>query len=254
MTFYNHLPNHTILDSKFALALLIPSVIKRGGLCGVIETQLCLTSTSVTTFITSIYSTSHQPTAQSSSTRPNMWVIKDAETNGAGGIWILSKSNHRKYLDPNTSPLKTYGKGDGAKYVIQRYSHPLMLHGGRKAHVRLYGLLRTSATGEALPWISRAAFLHVSNKDWGGYEGGDEDDGEVHISNCCANSGNSDMFKGEICVNLERASMGEEGDEEVNRIFKGTWGMVKQAVRGCLMAFSEFTSLSEPPEGYSQAR
>ncbi|GMH70201.1 hypothetical protein TrRE_jg893, partial [Triparma retinervis] len=110
------------------------------------------------------------------------------------------------------------------------------------------GLLLTSPCGCATPWISRSAFLHVSNKEWGGYGGGDEEDGEVHISNCCANSGNEEKFKGEICVDLEEESKGG-GDEN----FKGTWGMVKQAVRGTLMAFSKYTSLSGPPEGYSQA-
>ena len=90
MSFYNHLPNHTILDSKFTLALLSPLIQTLGSSCGVVETRLCTKEEDVRGFIEDVYDTTHQTTVEGRrGERPNMWVIKDAETNGAGGIWIL---------------------------------------------------------------------------------------------------------------------------------------------------------------------
>jgi len=249
MSFYNHLPNHTILDSKFTLALLSSTIQTLGSSCGVVDSSLCVNSSKVDDFIRDVYDTTRQTTVEGRrGERPNMWVIKDAETNGAGGIWILSSANYRTFLDPLTSPLKSSQSCLNARYVVQRYSYPLMLVEGRKAHIRLYGLLKTNALGDAEPWISRHAFLHVSNKPFCGYEGGDEEDGEIHISNCCANSDNKEAFRGEICINLEEKSSDVEDDNLYN-----TWGPIKQAVRGTLLAFSKYTSLSSPPSGYTQA-
>ena len=124
-------------------------------------------------------------------------VLKDAASNGAGGIWILSPSTSQKFLSPST-PL-TNVTTTTPKYVLQKYSLPPMLVNSRKAHVRLYALLSIK-NSRVIPYISKTAFLHLSNKEW---TAGEEEDDEVHISNCCANSGNGERFAGEVCVDLE---------------------------------------------------
>ena len=51
-------------------------------------------------------------------------------------------------------------------------------------HIRAYALLR----GDLAVFLQRRAFLHVANKPFRTASSAHADD-EVHITNCCANSG-----------------------------------------------------------------
>ena len=172
----------------------------------------------------------------------NLWVIKDANSNGAGGIWIVDERNARDFVPPNrgdrgvqddagtptiprTPPMPTPPLNPNHRYVAQRYAWPPTLYSGRKCHVRAYALL----TCDGRAYLHRRAFLHVANEPFAydndaaataanGGEGGaaratrKNTEGEtaaafdpsVHITNCCANSHDATKFTGEICVDLER--------------------------------------------------
>ncbi|KAL7554866.1 hypothetical protein ACHAWF_018411 [Thalassiosira exigua] len=173
----------------------------------------------------------------------NLWVIKDAMSNGAGGIWIVDGSNVRDFLDDdNDDDVDDDGDEKNSsnpsvlhpehRYVAQRYAWPPTLYGGRKCHVRAYALI----TCDGKAYVHRKGFLHVANDafSYGGCKGGggggdvgggDVDDGgggfapSVHITNCCANSHDPSKFAGEICVDLGkpgpfsvRGGVGGDGD------------------------------------------
>jgi len=154
----------------------------------------------------------------------NLWVIKDAMSNGAGGIWIVDESNVHDFL--------TYGEEDTVntqqtsssttsilhpthRYIAQRYAWPPTLYNRRKCHVRVYALI----TSDGKAYIHRKAFLHVANELFSNGENNDDDKKEessgekndkkmkfepsVHITNCCANSHDLHKFAGEICVDLK---------------------------------------------------
>ena len=154
---------------------------------------------------------------------PDLWVVKDSETNGAGGVWFVSPENYKSFLDPSLDPtldpsMTLACSSPSARYVVQKYSYPPMLLSGRKCHMRVYCLLATSSSGCAVPFISKHAFLHVSNSAFSS-DPSSLSDQSVHISNCCANSQDPDRFMGEILVDLEK----EWGEQ--------TWGVIKQAIR-----------------------
>lgn len=138
---------------------------------------------------------------------PSWWVIKDASSNGAGGIWVVGPRNAHAFgaSDGSQSPLL-----DKHKYVAQKYAWPCVLYQGRKTHIRVYGLF--TANGRA--WVHRRCFLHVANDLFGGHADADNQHDDtstppqqafvdsVHITNCCANSHNAEKFAGEICATL----------------------------------------------------
>ena len=153
----------------------------------------------------------------------NLWVIKDAQSNGAGGIWVVDSTNASNFLPPSSS-----GNNDAAspaspliekhRYVAQRYAWPPMLYHGRKFHVRVYGLI--TADGKA--YVHERCFLHVANErfEYGEEEkNGENDNGagdfepSVHITNCCANSHDEAKFSGEICADLGRALPADASDD-----------------------------------------
>jgi selenocysteine lyase/cysteine desulfurase len=142
----------------------------------------------------------------------SLWVVKDAFSNGAGGIWVVDKASAASLKSTNNSgPLY-----DDHRYVAQRYAWPPVLYGGRKCHVRAYGLL----TADGRAFVHRRAFLHVAN-DMFYYNGGNSPEttkgavetestkasthfeASVHITNCCANSYDNSKFAGEILADLE---------------------------------------------------
>ena len=241
---YSHLPNGTeLLDSKWVLARLssytnektrwsndttsdggIPPLLTthcfRGisGLTGIAE-QLGLRRSSDSSrnkvdCCKNLYDLMDSPNAclpsseETFSGAPNLWVIKDAGSNGAGGVWVLGHENWSTMIDPCKSPLV-----EEHRYVAQQYVWPPVLYDGRKCHVRVYGLL--TSDGRAL--VHEQAFLHVANDPFSILE---EEDGthsreegccesftsSVHITNCCANSHNPELFAGEICANLSSST------------------------------------------------
>jgi len=164
---------------------------------------------------------------------PNLWVVKDASSNGAGGIWVADAGRGRYLANSPDSPLV-----EGHRYVAQRYAWPLVLYGGRKCHVRAYGLL----TSDGRAFVHDRAFLHVANEPFtirnSDSGGGDGIDGDplldvVHITNCCANSHDGRKFAGEICARLDRTERGG-GDS--------SWvplGRFAPAIRATVAAFAE---------------
>lgn len=136
----------------------------------------------------------------------SLWVVKDAFSNGAGGIWVVDKESAATLQTTNNNgndgPLY-----DNHRYVAQRYAWPPVLYGGRKCHVRVYGLI----TADGRAFVHKRAFLHVANDDFS-YETNRDGNGErnsphfedsVHITNCCANSHDDAKFAGEILADLE---------------------------------------------------
>ena len=227
---YSHLPNGTdILDSKWVLARLFEQHAKKANNVDALTTHCFRGTTGFTEFCQKVglrsATSSHNHYQQvvskrtrrrfrdllvpdepavneagldddrdyyndDADSRPNLWVIKDASSNGAGGIWVVSPKNTiatARQLHPDH------------RYVAQEYVWPLVLYSGRKCHVRVYALIL--ADGRA--FCHRQAFLHVANDAF------DVDDNlkdSVHITNCCANSHAPQLFAGEICADLEQAS------------------------------------------------
>lgn len=188
---YSHLPNGTnILDSKWVLARLFQDAHCFTGVSGF--QQICQQLS---------FSTDVAPPARCRDLFPDYqnteistdfshwWVIKDAASNGAGGIWVISPQNQAFYQDPRTSPFIAHHR-----YVAQPYAWPLVLFQGRKFHVRVYGLI----TSDGRAFVHERAFLHVANEAFTG----DNADDTVHITNCCANSHDLAQFAGEICANF----------------------------------------------------
>ncbi|CAJ1940130.1 unnamed protein product [Cylindrotheca closterium] len=145
----------------------------------------------------------------------NLWVVKDAQANGAGGIWVVGPSN-----------ATAFGKDDKKmfpdhKYVAQKYVWPPVLFGGRKCHVRVYGLL----TSDGRAFVHHRAFLHVandpftttSNTEQTMATGRDKEAFEesVHITNCCANSHDDSKFAGEILADFETSATTERDGQTV---------------------------------------
>lgn len=167
---------------------------------------------------------SHLPPAPSS-----LWVVKDAFSNGAGGIWVVDQGSAHTLdsisIDNNSSSNSsstsiTY-KNDGPlyqehRYVAQRYTWPPVLYGGRKCHVRVYGLI----TADGRAFVHRRAFLHVANDDFSYNDNSHNTDDSnnncgqdsVHITNCCANSHDDSKFAGEILADLEATEYSVEGE------------------------------------------
>ena len=172
----------------------------------------------------------------------NLWVIKDAMSNGAGGIWIVDPLNAHEFLPTTTNNNNNNNNNNNIlhpnhRYIAQQYAWPPTLYNQRKCHVRVYALLTSDGRG----YVHKRAFLHVANEVFeynnnndtysddtsgggGGETQGDEENDNVggnnqgrkrrrrrlrfepavHITNCCANSHDIDKFAGEICVELDK--------------------------------------------------
>ena len=210
---YSHLPNGTaVLDSKWALARLcndddsqetfLESHCFRGlsgfkDFCQKVQFFDSSTADEITSsfeYRDLMPSPRDSPPAEHSFRSPtlsslrHLWVIKDAGSNGAGGVWVVGPTNMDDFLDVTTTPLV-----QDHRYVAQRYAFPPVLYRDRKCHVRVYGLI--TADGKA--YCHRRCFLHVANDTFSN----DLRD-EVHITNCCANSHNPAKFAGEILADL----------------------------------------------------
>ncbi|KAI2510786.1 Aminotransferase class-V [Fragilaria crotonensis] len=120
----------------------------------------------------------------------NLWVIKDAMSNGAGGVWMVNPDNAAQFLTAEGCNLI-----EEHRYVAQKYAWPPVLYGGKKCHVRVYGLF----TADHKAFVHRKCFLHVANED---FTAGNYQEASVHITNCCANSHDKKKFAGEICADL----------------------------------------------------
>jgi selenocysteine lyase/cysteine desulfurase len=212
---YSHLPNGTaVLDSKWSLARLMRGCDQLGALA-TLETHCFRGRSGFAKFWSErrdnreVGETHAQegaaklpdlldPEALSTSQRLplptppiNLWVIKDATSNGAGGIWVVGEENRSHFTNPRLSPLI-----EEHRYVAQQYTWPMVLYGGRKCHVRVYGVM----TSDNRAYLHEKCFLHVANEPFQTDSSLSED--AVHITNCCANSHDPAKFAGEIVASL----------------------------------------------------
>lgn len=134
----------------------------------------------------------------------NLWVVKDAMSNGAGGVWVVGPENASTFCSQDTSPLYPEHR-----YVAQRYVWPPVLFEGRKCHVRVYGLL----TSDGRAFVHHRAFLHVANDPFTTQGGSFQD--SVHITNCCANSHDDSKFAGEILADFEQGDFTKRDGQTV---------------------------------------
>jgi selenocysteine lyase/cysteine desulfurase len=154
----------------------------------------------------------------------NLWVIKDAMSNGFGGIWILNANNSSSVLlNPERSPLQ-----ENHRYVAQKYSWPPVLYRGRKCHIRVYAVMMN---GRA--YVHNRCFLHVANEKFEcEMNGGDDQEhfeAAVHITNCCANSHCSQKFAGEILADFDlKEARAEESVVPLNEYFPSVAASVKK--------------------------
>jgi selenocysteine lyase/cysteine desulfurase len=135
----------------------------------------------------------------------NLWVVKDANSNGAGGIWIVGPQNAKEFQESTTPLLEEH------RYVAQRYAWPPVLYDGRKCHVRVYGLM----TCDGRAFVHKRAFLHVANEPFLHQSNESEFLASKHITNCCANSHDELKFAGEICADMEATDFSELGGQTV---------------------------------------
>lgn len=167
----------------------------------------------------------------------NLWVIKDAMSNGAGGIWIVDPNIVDEFIIGSTTTTTTTISDDSTttatqgdnksamilhpqhRYIAQAYAWPPTLYNHRKCHVRVYAVI----TSDGKAYVHRRAFLHVANElfeyntnnndgESGGSEKKERFEPAVHITNCCANSHDTDKFAGEICVELDRRCQSNNND------------------------------------------
>jgi hypothetical protein len=173
---YSHLPNGTaILDSKWVLARLLGCAHRDSSQAAdepklaTLETHCFRGVSGFRSFLERASSRDsakryhpphnfdlldrapHSPSGIGAEESPAQWVVKDASSNGAGGIWVVGSANFDQFCDNAASPLI-----EEHRYVAQRYAWPLVLYGGRKCHVRVYGLL----TSDGRAFVHRRAFLH----------------------------------------------------------------------------------------------
>ena len=268
---YSHLPNGTaILDSKWVLARLLvqddndeqqppPGDEHKFPRLAALESHCFRGPEGYAAFCQKFFSTDDTPKASNTATTDassdpivfpdllrdhgacpsvlppapsSLWVIKDAFSNGAGGIWVVDKATSHTLDSSSTT------KNDGPlykdhRYVAQRYTWPPVLYGGRKCHVRVYGLI----TADGRAFVHRRCFLHVANDafsydhnnatssaDDNNNNDGDGKDANsdinpnknlsdsVHITNCCANSHDDSKFAGEILADLEATEFAVESE------------------------------------------
>lgn len=117
---YSHLPNGTsILDSKWVLARLLEGP-------HALETY-CFKGCDFNQFARERFQTNcqreymtdypfpdlllideekalHETDAPTHPSRPNLWFIKDAQANGAGGLWMVGNHNWKSFLIGSESP------------------------------------------------------------------------------------------------------------------------------------------------------
>jgi len=231
---FSHVANAHIFEDKWALALLQDTVPPESD-CPLLATH-CLRGRSAV-----VKWCARRWGGVGGDTGDDLWVLKDAESNGAGGIWVLSRHRWRDLcgvtnaLSPThtvrsnplslaiaataaasaTSPgLPSSPLHEGHRYVAQQYV----------ASPRAPPFARAKAVedrGSGLRlWRGRKFHIRayaVLTGDLGVFlqrraflhvankpfvgGKGAESDDEVHITNCCANSDNEQRFAGEIVIN-----------------------------------------------------
>lgn len=167
----------------------------------------------------------------------NLWVVKDAATNGAGGIWVVSPANASSFY----YSLRNHNhKQQKHRYVAQKYAWPLVLYRGRKFHVRVYCVM----TADASIFVHRLCFLHVANDPFSLSSDEIEMPATVHITNCCANSDDADKFTGEIVASLFRGdpASDETFDESSEIDLSPFFPSISSSIQKILVDFFPFVN------------
>jgi selenocysteine lyase/cysteine desulfurase len=208
---YSHLPNGTaILDCKWVLGRLFAEPQNGDGeLLATLETHCFRGPEGFETFGKSInlFDTCSSTPLIKKQKLPDillsseethaeepykLWVIKDAQANGAGGIWVVGPENASDFLESGHM-------FPDHRYVAQKYVWPPVLFGGRKSHVRVYALF----TADGRAFVHSRAFLHVANDPFvTNATCGEGFQDSIHITNCCANSHDTSKFAGEILASF----------------------------------------------------
>lgn len=222
---YSHLPNGSnMLDSKWVLGRLFsePRGDDDSNLLATLETHCFRGSDGFHDFCRQVnLFDDHQSTEEkkimtlpdivkdaprTDAVEPvNLWVIKDAQANGAGGIWVVGPRNVKEFVSDKSKLFPEH------LYVAQKYAWPPVLFGGRKSHVRVYGLL----TADGRAFVHHRAFLHVANDPFTSSTSSSQFEESVHITNCCANSHDDYKFAGEILADFEELTETERDGERV---------------------------------------
>jgi selenocysteine lyase/cysteine desulfurase len=220
---YSHLPNGSnILDSKWVLGRLFsePREDDDPQLLATLETHCFRGAAGFQDFRQQVnLFDEHQSTEKPSMILPdilkdaptteatepvNLWVVKDAHANGAGGIWVVGPGNAKEFACDKSKLFPKH------RYVAQKYVWPPVLFGGRKCHVRVYGLF----TADGRAFVHHRAFLHVANDPFTSSSSSEFQD-SVHITNCCANSDDETKFAGEIQADFEQIIETERDGQRV---------------------------------------
>ena len=182
------------------------------------------------------------------------WFLKDAETNGAGGVWLVTSRNWRDFA----SSTDGHYFGPKTRLVLQEHvPGRLRLWKGRKTHIRAYVLL----TADGAAYVHRKCFLHAANKPFA--KGSDEQDDQIHITNCCANSSNPELFAGEISIDFLDGSFCEyasasipQDDKESGEFgvldcdYTGAFASVSSSVAQMAAALAPFSEGAERNGGF----
>ena len=126
---YSHLPWGGILDDKWALALL-----QQRMRCETLASHCLVGRGEVEEWAMRKLLGGQGEKA---------WVLKDAGSNGVGGVWVFSADTWRQVC-----ATQLHGSH---RYVIQAYAPAPLLWHGRKCHVRAY--IAISSSGSA--WLHR---------------------------------------------------------------------------------------------------
>ena len=276
---FNHLPcPPRFYDSKATLSNLSDDILKFGGGGGVLP-SVCVSVTSTTSNTSNTSNTNSTSNNNNTSnsnnsidltrdfkklvklddTQDNMFVVKDAGTNGAGGVWVVNETNLPTVIEsltqsPSPSPnpnmdeqsaiaqskAKTNEKTSTISktntktkptYVMQQYTPEPMLFSYkgsvRKSHIRMYALLSSSPP---YAHLHNSHFLHLANRPYSESHSpacnnstSAEDGGiggfnpQIHLTNCCMNDGDRDLFSGEICRSFQ-ADLTPKEQAEIKRV------------------------------------
>mmetsp|Transcript_43956 Transcript_43956/g.86642 ORF Transcript_43956/g.86642 Transcript_43956/m.86642 type:complete len:531 (+) Transcript_43956:111-1703(+) len=197
-----------MLEDKARLALLQSRMTNP-----MLETKVVHDLNHLTSWCKQTFLPRNRTTPEASSSgyaNDEIWVLKDANSNGGAGVHFISRRNWRLVL---CSLSRSDSRGC-ASYVVQRYVEaPLLWRGtGRKFHFRVYMLIR----GDFSVFVFPLAFAHVANAplEYAIERGEYTYSAAAHLTNVATNASDIGSFSGYHIVDLQGADVGE---------FPGVW-------------------------------
>ena len=136
---YSHIPSaSSILDDKWKFALLSQSME-----CPTLRT-VCLKGAAFEQWAKSTLDEENDGDNQR-----KLWFLKDAATNGAGAVWLISSRNWR-----DIAGAEGCFRSDTRLIVQEHVPGRMRLWKGRKVHIRAYALL----TSDGAAYVHRKCF------------------------------------------------------------------------------------------------